>query len=168
MSADHEQNNIPGEILKSLTKLQEQTSRLASTVDALSQRLDFLAGVKHGQDAQTDPNPADEIDGEEVVIGRPGLVNLDVDESKTKTISPSSNALARHPSMNSRIILTTYPGKANVDPIGLIWGESDAAKRGPVVVGRSANTIRRRNGRSLISVLLSLTYCHRLHLQAAC
>jgi hypothetical protein len=46
----------------------------------------------------------------------------------------------------SKIILTSYPGQAGVDPLPMQWGAKDPAVRGPVVVSRHANTIRRRNG----------------------
>lgn len=48
--------------------------------------------------------------------------------------------------MASRIILTTYPGQAGIDPVPLEWGAHDPAVRGPVVVSRQQKTIRRRNG----------------------
>lgn len=41
--------------------------------------------------------------------------------------------------------MTTYPGQSGIDPIPLEWGESNPEKRGPVVVSRGNNTIRRRN-----------------------
>jgi hypothetical protein len=49
-------------------------------------------------------------------------------------------------SKTSKIILTSYPGQAGVDPLPMEWGAKDPAVRGPVVVSRHPNTIRRRNG----------------------
>jgi hypothetical protein len=78
----------------------------------------------------------------------------------------------RKPSITSRIILTyvelhgasggrtrvtpterfdadissTYPGQMGINPLPMDWGNEDPQRRGPVVVGRSASTLRRRNG----------------------
>ncbi|KAL8678006.1 MAG: hypothetical protein Q9186_005605 [Xanthomendoza sp. 1 TL-2023] len=56
--------------------------------------------------------------------------------------SPQRSVL---PGLASRIILTTYPGQSGIDPIPINWGHVDPHQRGPVVVSRSQNTIRRRN-----------------------
>ena len=45
----------------------------------------------------------------------------------------------------SRIVLTTYPGQSNIDPVQMNWGDPDPQKRGPVVVSRQSTTLRRRN-----------------------
>lgn len=45
----------------------------------------------------------------------------------------------------NRITLTTYPGQVGVEPIPLDWGNADPLKRGPIVVARSADTIKSRN-----------------------
>ena len=41
--------------------------------------------------------------------------------------------------------LTTYPGQSVVDPITLNWGDADPATRGPVLVSRSGDTLKKRN-----------------------
>jgi GTP cyclohydrolase II len=41
--------------------------------------------------------------------------------------------------------LTTYPGQSVVDPLPLKWGEADPQERGPVLVSRSGETLKRRN-----------------------
>ena len=41
--------------------------------------------------------------------------------------------------------LTTYPGQSVVDPIPLNWGDADPATRGPVLVSRSGDTLKKRN-----------------------
>ena len=47
----------------------------------------------------------------------------------------------------------TYPGQAGINPLPMDWGNKDPQQRGPVVVSRSATTIRRRNGKpSVISI----------------
>ncbi|KAI9148275.1 Uracil-regulated protein [Paramyrothecium foliicola] len=45
----------------------------------------------------------------------------------------------------TRIVLTTYPGQSVVDPIELNWGDADPEHRGPILVSRSKETIKRRN-----------------------
>ena len=50
------------------------------------------------------------------------------------------------PGATSRIILTTYPSQAGIDPIAMNWGNESPTQRGPVVVSRSQSTLRRRNG----------------------
>lgn len=47
---------------------------------------------------------------------------------------------------SSRIILTTYPGQAGIDPLPMSWGHQDHIQRGPVVVSRNQSTFKRRNG----------------------
>ncbi|KAJ5541712.1 Uracil-regulated protein 1 [Penicillium frequentans] len=47
--------------------------------------------------------------------------------------------------ISKHIILTTYPGQSGIDPVPLEWGASDAKARGPVVVSRSGNLVKRRN-----------------------
>ncbi|CAM1505926.1 Fc.00g115630.m01.CDS01 [Cosmosporella sp. VM-42] len=44
-----------------------------------------------------------------------------------------------------RIILTTYPGQSVVDPVPLKWGAEDPQERGPILVSRSPETLKRRN-----------------------
>ncbi|KAJ5902048.1 hypothetical protein N7495_002576 [Penicillium taxi] len=44
-----------------------------------------------------------------------------------------------------RIILTTYPGQSVVDPVPLEWGKADPQERGPILVSRNSETIKRRN-----------------------
>ncbi|KAJ5248021.1 hypothetical protein N7524_011981 [Penicillium chrysogenum] len=46
---------------------------------------------------------------------------------------------------SKHIILTTYPGQSGIDPVPLEWGAPDAKSRGPVVVSRSGNLVKRRN-----------------------
>lgn len=41
--------------------------------------------------------------------------------------------------------LTTYPGQSGVDPVPLEWGAKDAKTRGPIIVSRNGNMLKRRN-----------------------
>ena len=49
-------------------------------------------------------------------------------------------------SFTSKIVLTSHPGQAGVDPLPMNWGDHNPDQRGPVVVSRHKSTIRRRNG----------------------
>lgn len=40
----------------------------------------------------------------------------------------------------------TYPKQTGIKPIPLNWGAPEPQERGPIVVSRYSNTIRRRNG----------------------
>lgn len=41
--------------------------------------------------------------------------------------------------------MTTYPGQSVVDPVPLNWGAADPKERGPVLVSRSGETLKKRN-----------------------
>ena len=88
-----------------------------------------------------------------------------LDDSILAAATPAKNAAPAHahdvgdavsvpqsprsavPGSTSRIILTTYPGQAGIDPIAMNWGNESPTERGPVVVSRSQSTLRRRNGK---------------------
>lgn len=50
------------------------------------------------------------------------------------------------------MLLSTYPGQSGINPFPMSWGDKDWQKRGPVVVSRSSNTVRRRNGMSFFKI----------------
>jgi hypothetical protein len=62
-----------------------------------------------------------------------------------REVAAATSPPPRKGSTTSKIILTSYPGQAGVDPLPMVWGDSDPLKRGPVVASRNASTIRRRN-----------------------
>lgn len=65
---------------------------------------------------------------------------------ETTAVKPASGTkTARDMRWPPRITLTSYPGQFGVKPIPLNWGAADPQVRGPVVVGRSPATIKRRN-----------------------
>ncbi|KAF5641680.1 GTP cyclohydrolase II [Fusarium sp. NRRL 25303] len=47
--------------------------------------------------------------------------------------------------LKKRIILTTYPGQSVANPIPHNWGAAKASERGPVIVSRHDETLKRRN-----------------------
>lgn len=59
----------------------------------------------------------------------------------------SSKSLATHIQSFSR----TYPKQIGINPLPMNWGAADPQERGPVVVSRYPSTIRRRNGRRMLS-----------------
>jgi len=130
------------EILSSVRSLKQEHSELSASVDAINGRVNTLAGIKQIQDgvAHDATHPIPKNAGTDSVAP-PNDEDKDVDAQAT---SPPPE---RRPSTTStsKIILTSYPGQAGVDPIPLKWGAKDPHERGPVVVTRSPSTIRRRN-----------------------
>jgi hypothetical protein len=135
------------EILDGLKALRTENSVLAASVDKINGRVNMLAGIKQIKDEAAQEAASGNLSAEKA---------NGVDSGKTvEAVSqqyepPPSNADAppRRSSVSktSKIILTSYPGQAGVDPLPMEWGAKDPAVRGPVVVSRHANTIRRRNG----------------------
>lgn len=137
------------EILEGLKALRTENSLLASSVDKINGRVNMLAGIK-------------QIKDEAASEAANGTLNGDSDKAKeaetAQTVEAVSEQYEQPPSSSeaqprrasvskfSKIILTSYPGQAGVDPLPMEWGAKDPAVRGPVVVSRHANTIRRRNG----------------------
>ncbi|KAL1590379.1 hypothetical protein WHR41_00677 [Cladosporium halotolerans] len=136
------------EILSSLRSLKQDHSQLASAVDAINGRVNTLAGIKQIQDGiahdATLPSPtiAPKADDAKAALNSLDGVSKDEGADQTQATSPPPG---RRASTTSKIILTSYPGQAGVDPIPLKWGAKDPKERGPVIVTRSPSTIRRRN-----------------------
>jgi hypothetical protein len=138
--------------------LRKENSSLATAIDAINGRVNMLAGVKQLQD--------DAANGGANGSARDGKVDEAAAEKTVEAVSqqyepPPTVAEAPAPrrasvSKTSKIILTSYPGQAGVDPLPMDWGNRDYAARGPVVVSRHPSTIRRRNG-----TFLSLRFCSR-------
>ncbi|KAF2218142.1 GTP cyclohydrolase II [Elsinoe ampelina] len=130
------------EILANLKNLQQENSHLAAAVDAINGRVNVLAGVKQVSNGTT-PNSTNGAQS----TAKPPVLQEErkpSEESVPQSTSPPPSQ-ARRSSLTSKIILTSYPGQAGVDPLPMKWGASDAAERGPVVVGRQPATVRRRN-----------------------
>jgi hypothetical protein len=144
------------EILEGLKALRSENSVLASSVDKINGRVNMLAGIKQLKDEAASAAANGKLDGEKAKEVEP---EKSVEAVSEQYEQPPSNADAqpRRTSVSkiSKIILTSYPGQAGVDPLPMQWGAKDPAVRGPVVVSRHANTIRRRNG-TYIQVLFVL------------
>lgn len=124
-------NDLRG-ILAALEKIQVDHSHLASSVEDIKEKVEFLAS--HGDVPEHDAN--DEVQ-ESIAFENP--------ESGSAP-TPGGTYTPRKASGTSRIILTTYPGQSGINPIVMDWGNPDPIKRGPVVVSRHPNTVKKRNG----------------------
>lgn len=115
-------NTLLQEILSSLNSLKQDHSQLASSVDAINGRVNTLAGIKQVQDGIAhdanlpSPRMPPRAHGDSVS-------SLDGHNKDTGADQPSSPPPGRRASTTSKIILTSYPGQAGVDPIPLNWGE---------------------------------------------
>jgi len=130
------------EILSSINALKDQHVELASAVDAITGRVNVLAGVKQIQAAKPSTVSLSHSNGTKDL----STVEEDSKESMKDLQPPPEPMLRKNSTSSSKIILTSYPGQSGVDPIPMDWGNPDPNIRGPVVVSRLANTIRRRNG----------------------
>lgn len=146
-SVDASSAGVMSEILATLKKLQHDQSQLAATVEAIQSRVDTNSTISHMRNGSARNSVTDSPNLDPVSPSK-AMHSL----SLSNATPPSSSYLdsrtppsPRRTSVTSRIILTTYPGQSGIDPIPLEWGQADAVKRGPVVVTRLANTIRRRN-----------------------
>lgn len=107
------------EILLSVRSLKQENAQLSASVDAINGRVNTLAGIKQIQDGvahdATLPSPKITAPSKDTLEGK----EANADDSETP--SPPTE---RRPSTTStsKIILTSYPGQAGVDPIPLKWG----------------------------------------------
>ncbi|CAK3832448.1 GTP cyclohydrolase URC1 [Lecanosticta acicola] len=147
-------------ILSKLTKLEQgQTDlqsnhrELGSTVESINGRVNALAGVKLAQDGiahdASYPSPRLGPNSPKMLPKshqkRDSTSSVDGYGKDINGHADSASPPPRRPSTTSKIILTSYPGQAGVDPLPMQWGSKDPVKRGPVVVSRNPSTIRRRN-----------------------
>lgn len=150
-SSDPSNTALLNEILDGLKALQKENVQLASAVDTINGRVNMLAGVKQLQD-----NAAAAATNGDVAAGAADKAKEDasaktvaaVSEQYDAPLSPNAAMERRRSSVSkfSKIILTSYPNQAGVDPLPMEWGHKDPNVRGPVVVSRHPSTIRRRNG----------------------
>lgn len=141
------------QILASLQSLKQDHVQLASTVDAINGRVNALAGVRQVQGGIAHdvnvPSPRLLPESPQILPhghqSRGSLSSLDGYGKDINGNGQSSSPPPRRSSTTSKIILTSYPGQAGVDPLPMEWGAKNPAQRGPVVVSRGPSTIRRRN-----------------------
>jgi GTP cyclohydrolase II len=154
------------EILASVKSIKQEHAQLAQTVEAINGRVNVLAGLKQSHEGivhdasapsprmlpqpilgspRIPPSPRGH-QSRDSVSSLDGFPSSKDKEAGSNGHSHSTSPPPRRPSTtSSKIILTTHPGQAGVDPLPMDWGNSDPMKRGPVVVSRSHSTIRRRN-----------------------
>ncbi|KAG4415480.1 Uracil-regulated protein 1 [Cadophora malorum] len=155
-----DQTGLLKEVLEAVKALTLNQTLLSSHVDAISGRVNVLAGMKEVRDvAETAPSstPASsssttaapvkkneslaavDPDSDDVVVPQsPSLPAAQLEGVAAGPSSPSSAlSHARKPSVTSRIILTTYPGQSGINPLPMDWGHKDPQERGPVVVSRA-------------------------------
>jgi hypothetical protein len=140
-------NAVLKEILEGLKAMRLENSQLASAVDKINGRVNMLAGVK----ALKDEAATEAVNGtlsKEKAKEAESAQTVEAVSQQYEPTSPNAEAAPRRASVSktSKIILTSYPGQSGVDPLPMEWGAKDPAVRGPVVVSRHNNTIRRRNG----------------------
>lgn len=154
-------SSILQEILANLKTLQQENAQLAATVDAINGRVNVLAGVKQsggsaaGTVNKSSLNGTVEAAAADVMERAKAAFNeardavqkaaANITQDGPKSTSPQPESGRRSSLTTSKIILTSYPGQAGVDPLPLSWGAADAQARGPVVVSRHPSTIRKRN-----------------------
>lgn len=143
------------EILEGLKSLRTENAQLAASVDKINGRVNMLAGIKQIKDEAASEAANGTLGVEKAKDAESSktveAVSQQYDQPPANVDSPPRRASV---SKISKIILTSYPGQAGVDPLPMEWGAKDPAVRGPVVVSRHANTIRRRNGMFIYSHLL--------------
>ncbi|KAF7957556.1 hypothetical protein EAE96_003132 [Botrytis aclada] len=149
-----DQTALMQEILNSIKSLQLNQVQLSSNVDAITGRVNVLAGMKEVRDVASSDS-ATISKPSEPVASNDESASKDENEAevpKSPTISAAKPDEAPIPSYTqkastgtSRIILTTYPGQSGINPLPMEWGHGDPQVRGPVVVSRATETARRRN-----------------------
>nr|POE56721.1 putative gtp cyclohydrolase urc1 [Quercus suber] len=150
--AEPNTNVLLQEILSSVRSLKQDHANLASTVETINGRVNVLSSVKQSQEGiahhASFPSPRISANQSPRMTGIPGhrdsIGSLDGKDANGHGQGPASPS-RRASTTTSKIILTSYPGQAGVDPLPMQWGEKDPQKRGPVVVSRGPSTIRRRN-----------------------
>ncbi|KIW98500.1 uncharacterized protein Z519_00161 [Cladophialophora bantiana CBS 173.52] len=139
---------VLSEILTTLKKIQVDQANLAANVESLQSRVETSQSVNQLRGApqsRTSIKDSPSLDPIQLGKSASGAASPPTDSSLAPKAPSSPTTPARKSSVTSRIILTTYPGQSGIDPIPLDWGEPNPIKRGPVVVSRHHNTIRRRN-----------------------
>lgn len=154
MSSESSSDALLKEILASMKALRQENTQLASAVDLINGRVNVLAGVKQVKDEAMKAESTASVSGK----AKPEEEKT-VEAVSEKYEQPPANvdSAPRRASVSktSKIILTSYPGQSGVDPLPMSWGDKDFSVRGPVVVSRHPNTIRRRNGMFLFHCMFA-------------
>jgi len=130
-------------LLAAVTSIQHDQKALAAAVDAINGRVNALADVKKLKDAARPKTP---IGAKMIAPPQSPSTDEQAPPSEVAAIASVAGSAVQKKPTTSRIILTTYPGQSGIDPLIMNWGEKDPMKRGPIVVARGPQTVRRRNG----------------------
>lgn len=150
MSVESSSDSLLKELLEGMNALRKENSQLASAIDGINGRVNMLAGIKQLKDeAKNEASNGTSDKAKEAESAK--TVEAVSKQYEQEQSSVDTSARRTSVSKTSKIILTSYPGQAGVDPLPMDWGHKDPGVRGPVVVSRHPSTIRRRNGMASIS-----------------
>ncbi|CAL8582014.1 Putative GTP cyclohydrolase [Xanthoria parietina] len=146
-------HDVINQILRTVESVQDGQKQLAEDVLSIKGRLELLALQQDHSEKEedigttknvsnTNKQSPDRLLPASAPINASSLPGSRQVSFNDKPAPPQRSAAT---SLSSRIILTTYPGQAGIDPIAMSWGHYDQMQRGPVVVSRSQSTIKRRN-----------------------
>lgn len=109
------------EILSSVRSLKQENAQLSASVDAINGRVNTLAGIKQIQDGVAHDAT---LSSRKTAAHSKAIDNAPENQDATDESQSASPPTERRPSTTStsKIILTSYPGQAGVDPIPLNWG----------------------------------------------
>ncbi|KAI4154006.1 MAG: hypothetical protein LQ340_001947 [Diploschistes diacapsis] len=148
-------NTVLQRIQETLSDIQKDYKSLSASVEGINGRVNALVGVGEIRDVAASSPEADEaiLHADKPTTGLspktivPHLETPSTNEQHVESCqaTPGATSAARS-SLISRIILTTYPRQAGIEPLPMDWGHQDPTIRGPVVVSRNTSTVRRRNG----------------------
>lgn len=149
--ANNDISTLLQQILTEVKSLKSENAQLSSAVDAITGRVNVLAGVKEVQGTA-----ASATKKEPATLPEASRQPIPTEEVVAASDTPTE-ASPRRSSVTSKIILTSYPGQSGVDPLPMSWGHQDPKLRGPVVVSRHGNTIKKRNGKPVSAILILFT-----------
>ena len=133
------------EILSTLQTMKAEQAQTAANVEALQSRFDVANSVNQLRNAGSRTGIKDSPSLDPVQLAKSANGAASPPQEPTLLAKTPPSPTARKPSVTSRIILTTYPGQSGINPLPLEWGLPNPLERGPIVVSRHHNTIRRRN-----------------------
>ena len=136
---------VLSEILSTLKKMQVDHAHLASNVESLQSRVETTHSLNQLRN-QSRGSIRDSPSLDPLSLPKASANGMSSSPPSSSSLEkPPSSPTARKTSITSRIILTTYPGQSGIDPIPLNLGQPNPVERGPVIVSRHHNTLRRRN-----------------------
>ncbi|KAI9346232.1 GTP cyclohydrolase N terminal-domain-containing protein [Obelidium mucronatum] len=107
---------------------------MADTNALLAQLVSLVSDLKTSQAALTKQPAASPL-------FLPAAASPAAKNAQLANIPPPTNG----PIYTSRIVLTTYPGQAGVNPIPVEWGNPNPRIRGPIIASRIPSSMKLRN-----------------------